>query len=142
MKLIRTSIVLCGLAALLPSPPDEAGASQTPAPSSMEMASAAASAVGDARGFCGRQPAVCETTRFVAHRLELKAKYAARLVYEWASDGKPAQPALQKIKPAKADPMTTGAAPATPLTVHLSQNTLRLEDLIPEWRSPLQARKS
>lgn len=145
MKIIRTSIMLCGLAVVLPNPPEDAGARLNVSPSSLEMASAAASAVNDARGFCGREPRVCETTRFIAQRLEVKAKYAARLVYEWASDDKDKATPAPRRKPAqqaKADPLITGSAPATAKPARRSQNTLHIEDLIPEWRSPLQPRTS
>jgi hypothetical protein len=141
MKIIRTSIVLCGLAVLLPSPPEDGAAGKQPGPSGFAVAAAAADAVGDARGFCGRQPAVCDTTGHVLRQLERKAKYAARLIYEWASDSSGA-PRPARSREAHSDPITTGATAPRPAAQRVSQNTLHLEDLIPEWRSPLGAARS
>ena len=49
----------------------------------------------DLASFCARQPGVCETAGFVAHKLELKAKYGARLIYEWASEANSTPVAVQ-----------------------------------------------
>ncbi len=43
---------------------------------------------------------------------------------------------------AQSDPLNTGSAPALHLAVAgESQSTLKLEDLIPEWRGPAKSRK-
>ena len=90
MRLIRTIILLTGGGLLLPSPPADpmqgTGVADATTMSAMEMLSSATSAFGDVAGFCGRQPGACETAAYVAAHLEAKAKYSAKLVYEWATD--------------------------------------------------------
>ncbi len=147
MRIIRTIIVLSGLAAFMPSPPDDV---QQAAP---DVASTDVSDTGyfevatntfsDLTTFCARQPGVCETAGFVAHKLELKAKYGARLIYDWANEAN--TPAAVQPEVAKgSDPIETGSmklASAKKLR-QSSQSTLRLDDLIPVWRRPASAKTS
>ena len=88
----------------------------------------------DVASFCDRQPGVCKTAGYVAYKLERKAKYGARMIYEWANEAKPANSTLA----ISVDPITTGS-PA-PIVAHansfVSQSTLRIEDVIPAWRGP------
>jgi len=144
MRIIRTIFFFGAIAILMPSPPEESGraslmasASQVSTPEVIYAASRAVSDVGD---FCGRQPLVCKTAGFIAHKLEAKAKYSAKLIYEWANEaGRPtgAQEALEVEHLATASlPKIADNAGEPP------QNTLKVEDLIPDWRDPLPARKS
>jgi hypothetical protein len=146
MRLIRTIILLTGAGLLLPSPPSDpllgAGDADATTVSAMEMLSSATSAFSDVAGFCGRQPAACETAAYVAAHLEAKAKYSARLVYEWATEGE--QPAGHVVIPVQAqqqaDPLRTGSPAPLELTrAAANQSTLRLDDLIPAWRGPVPA---
>ena len=149
MRLIRTILVLTGAGFLLPSPPETTTAANTTVikqeVSTLEMLSSATSAVGDVASFCVRQPEVCETAAYVAGKLEAKAKYSARLIYEWASEStsSPALPAATQ-EAIKVDMITTGstklalAEPPKPK----SQSTLKIEDLIPEWRGPVEKPKA
>jgi hypothetical protein len=163
MRLIKLLLLLSGVAFFLPSPPDgpkgagqavgeaQAGAEVSP----LAMISSASLAFADAAAFCQRQPGVCQTAGYVVAKLEAKAKYSVRLAYEWANEkesgettpetGRSAAPdALEAIQ---ADLMTTqstaGAAMAGASTAVAkeSQSTLKLEDLIPEWRGPSNPRK-
>jgi hypothetical protein len=143
MHLIKTSFVVALVIFLLPTPPEpegEAGlAEQSRLPSQVDLIAAASNAVADAGAFCQRQPGVCETASYLMYKFEAKAKYGVRLIYEWAN-----QPAAAEEGQSFAeqtvivDPLTTGSArqvEAVPLRT-ASQNTLRLEDLIPVWRGP------
>jgi hypothetical protein len=138
MRIFRTVILLTGLAIFLPSPPETAGASKTATASADQsgLIGSATLAIVDAAGFCGRQPAVCQTASFVAGKLEAKAKYNVKLLYEWANgpSDKAAPPVPQSVA---SDPLKTGTAADAPVRLAGGQSTLRLEDLIPEWRGPL-----
>lgn len=150
MRLIRTILLLTGGGFLLPSPPETAPPQGQPvqASSTIAVISSATSAFSDVASFCTRQPGVCETAGYVAGRLEAKAKYSAKLIYEWASDAT-ADPAVPQgsQEAIKVDMMKTGSvqmADSTPQQQQKpqeSQSTLKIEDLIPEWRGPATPRK-
>jgi hypothetical protein len=102
MGILRTLIVVGAGFALMPSPPPGPPGEPAPAgPGNFAYLAAAAETVADMRGFCQRNPNACETAGVVGHMLEGKAKYSAKLVYEWANDGK-TKP--QETKTAAADP--------------------------------------
>ena len=147
MRLIRTLLVLSGAGFLIPSPPEEVaignGGVVTQQVSTLEVLSSASSAVTDVAGFCTRQPEVCSTAGYVAGKLEAKAKYGVKLIYEWAAEST-SDPALpRKSQEANtADLLKTGtivadAAEAEPG----SQSTLKLQDVIPPWRGPGKTKK-
>ncbi len=107
---------------------------------------AAYSTVSDISTFCSRNPQVCETGKQALNIMEAKAKYGARLVYEWATAatgaGSPSESPMAIHKNADQsafiDPhtpvSTTGAAVV--VADGGSQNTLKIEDIIPEWAGP------
>lgn len=146
MRLIRTIVLLGGAAIFLPSPPadDMADASSSgPAPvSAVEMLTQAISAISDVTSFCQRQPGACETAIALATHLEAKARYNARLIYEWAAEtDRPVGHAEVPVVVPGVDPIHTGsAARALRIPEPLRQSTLRPDDLIPAWRSPVTAR--
>lgn len=147
MRILRTTIVLAGVAAFMPSPPEDVNQA-APSVASAEASDTgyievAANTFSDLTSFCVRQPGVCETAGFVAHKLELKAKYGVRLIYEWANEAN-TTPVVQPELAKGSDPIETGSMklasakqlPQTP------QSTLRLDDLIPVWRGPAAAKTS
>lgn len=149
MGILRTIIILSGVTAFIPSPPEDAQqVGKNPVSSQIAEASylqAATSTFSDLATFCERQPGVCKTAGFVAYKLELKAKYGVRLIYEWANEVNP--PAPSNASPELADttdPITTGsnrvASAEKPAVI--SQSTLRIEDLIPLWRGPVAPKNS
>jgi len=149
MRIFRTIILLSGITLFMPSPPDDAGqARQSAANGNLTDTGyfqVATNTFSDLAAFCVRQPGVCETAGFVAHKLELKAKYGVRLIYEWANEANTAPAsALQPDIADGSDPIETGsmklASAKQPLLA--SQSTLRLEDLIPVWRGPVSAKTS
>jgi Family of unknown function (DUF5330) len=94
MGILRTLLVLGAGLALLPSPPPgPTGEPVTNGPGSFAYLAAAAETVADMRGFCQRNPNACATAAVVAGMVEGKAKYSAKLVYEWANEGKTTQTA-------------------------------------------------
>lgn len=147
MRILRTTIVLAGVAAFMPSPPEDVNQA-APSVASAEASDTgyievAANTFSDLTSFCVRQPGVCETAGFVAHKLELKAKYGVRLIYEWANEAN-TTPVVQPELAKGSDPIETGSmklasAKQLPQT---SQSTLRLDDLIPVWRGPAAAKTS
>ena len=149
MRIFRTIILLSGITVFMPSPPDDANQV------TQSVASAKASDTGyfevatntfsDLAAFCARQPGVCKTAGFVAHKLELKAKYGVRLIYEWANEANPVpSSALHPDLANGTDPIETGSTKLTlakrpPLA---SQSTLSLGDLTPVWRDPATLKNS
>lgn len=148
MRILRTLMLLAGVSAFMPSPPEEqtlTTADQAQASTAVPgLVSAASSAVSDVASFCIRQPGVCEAAGYVATKMEAKAKYSVRLIYEWASDASNEPKASPLENQADAgDPINTGStqladAAAAP---DKSQSTLTIEDLIPEWRGPARHKK-
>lgn len=147
MRIIRTIIVLSGIAAFMPSAPEDVNQAG-PATASAEVSDTgylevATNTFSDLASFCARQPGVCETAGFVAHKLELKAKYGVRLIYEWANEAN-TTPVVQPEIADGSDPIETGSmklASAKKLPKN-SQSTLRLGDLIPVWRGPASPKTS
>ena len=99
MGILRTVFVLGGALMLLPSPPPgPAGEVAPKTAGNFAYLAAAAETVADLKGFCNRNPMACETAGTVATLVEGKAKYSAKLVYEWANDGKANKPPLQSAE--------------------------------------------
>jgi hypothetical protein len=156
MGLIRKAILIGGVIAAMPSPPpDGQDNTQMAAQSSLGAGIAYVSAVGatvsDAQGFCGRQPAVCSTAQYFATTLQGKAKYSARLVYQWANDAgvaakpaeAPGQMVAQQTAPAQPVPIPV-AAPALRKKTHVNvadNADLKIEDLINDMHGTLPPAK-
>ena len=143
MGLIRKIIVVGGALMAMPSPPpdgkDMPGAQNNTPSSSWTFISAAADTVADMKGFCERKPQVCGTAQYLAGSLEGKAKYSAKLVYEWASDRAAGPAPSRNATPSevRSDPITT-ASMGLRLTPQIEgRSTLKMEDLIPQWRGTL-----
>jgi Family of unknown function (DUF5330) len=108
MQIVRTTLLLMAAAIFAPSPPPSADipASVTPA-----LFSAATQSFQDVQNFCRKQAGVCETAAYVAARLEVKARYGAILLFDWANE-------------TTSDPSRS------------SKSTLALNDFVPGWRKP------
>ncbi len=146
MRMIRVLMYVGGSACLLPSPPQPAvpqaavnQAAGTALPPE-DMVAAAVSAADDLSGFCSRQPQACETAHAVLAKLEAKAKYSFRLLYEWAVHPEVEQAPAGAPPGLRADPMPTGSLTRIAAAPE-SQSTLTLEDLIPEWRGPAETKR-
>jgi hypothetical protein len=87
MGMLRTSLVLGVILFALPSPPvDPAVDGDTVPASTGTYLAAAFDAVADVKSFCARKPFVCDTAGQLASSVERKAKYSAKLIYEWANE--------------------------------------------------------
>lgn len=141
MRIFRTLILLTGVAILMPSPPDD-GMQKRPAEvSAPAMLGSATMAFADAASFCNRQPQVCVTAGYVAGKVQAKAKYSVRLIYEWAAESS-AEPQVSPFTDrAGIDPIRTGSAAVAEAGLE-GQSSLTIEDLIPAWRGPAAAKKS
>jgi hypothetical protein len=143
MRLIRAAIYLGVIAFLLPSPPEQpaaqnaalgmAGAAPAPGASNGDLLAAAVDAVDDVSGFCTRQPTVCDTARILLVKLEAKAKYGMRLIYQWAETPEPATPPAAGTEAKLGDPITTSTVAGDQ---HPAKDALRPADLRPKWRPP------
>jgi hypothetical protein len=141
MGLLRKAIVLGGIIFAMPSPPATVETTQMAQAvddsTSWNYIAVAADTVADMKSFCDRKPQVCITARYIAVTMEGKAKYSAKLLYEWASESTAGQTAMMPKDLAKADPINTGTLPAK-LRGSLAENsTLKIEDLVPEWHGTL-----
>jgi hypothetical protein len=87
MGILRTSLILGAIIFALPSPPQVAGTEdEAGSVSTVAYVAAAAEAFGDVKNFCTRKPFVCDTAGQLASSVERKAKYSAKLIYEWANE--------------------------------------------------------
>ncbi len=144
MSIIKASFVMALVVFLMPSPPDNgqnAGMQgQQQLPSQVNLVSAASNTVTDLHSFCQRQPGVCQTAGYLMWKAEAKVKYSVKLIYEWANQGPVAGDTLPGYanQAVVVDPMTTGSTRmiAANDVKAPSQNTLKLQDLIPTWRGP------
>lgn len=139
MGILRYTIILGAAALAMPNPPPSAeqGGAVPQTASSFAYVAAAAETFADLRAFCVRRPGVCQTAGHVAGTMEAKAKYSAKLIYEWANEASSAETHGTSLPPdmTETDPIATGTTGASKGAA-VSQSTLRLEDLIPEWRAP------
>ncbi len=146
MGLIRKAIFVSGLVFAMPSPPAtmQAGqvASVMPDSTSWAYIAAAADTVSDLKDFCVRKPQVCSTAQYIAGSMEGKAKYGAKLVYDWANESANGQniTAAPEIT-ATVEPNITVVL-KTKLHGTIAENsTLKMEDLVPVWRGTLTQAK-
>ncbi len=131
-----------------------------------EMISVAIGTFADVASFCERQPQTCEVLSNIADIAQAKAKYSIRLAYEWANGSPAAGLQLKGTLPVSgpgeaidlgpapssdaglttgvsnifksslaADPVVTGSF-ARMASADEGSNTLRIDDLVPEWRGP------
>ncbi len=116
---------------------------------------AAVTTVGDLSSFCTRNPQVCETGSAAAAAFETKAKQGVRMIYDWATGGDdrnnaeslepaavPDRAATLRPDPHRVDTIVTGSFQVASGNKPRSQNTLRLDDIIPEWSGPRKRRSA
>lgn len=145
MGLFRKIIVVGGVLLVLPSPPQSAQNSASLAVSAETWGyiSAAAETVSDFKSFCERKPQVCVAAQYLAVSLEGKAKYNAKLIYEWANESVANKPKLVNIPAnlATVDPISTSSSDRAIAATEIGSSTLRIDDLLPEWQSKLAHKK-
>ena len=139
MGILRNTVILGAVVLAMPNPPASERADGVVAEnaSSFAYVAAAAETFADLRAFCERRPGVCQTAGHIAGTMEAKAKYSAKLIYEWANEAGGADAYATSMPPdlAEADPIATGTTGGSKGQM-ISQSTLKLEDLIPEWKAP------
>lgn len=145
MGLIRKAIFIGGLVFAMPSPPVTVQPGQTasvlPDSTSWAYITVAAETVADLKSFCDRKPQVCTSAQYIAGSMEGKAKYSAKLIYEWASESTKGQSGVLPDNMAAVDPNTT-VVMKTKLRGTIAENsTLKMEDLVPTWRGTLAPQK-
>ena len=145
MGLLRKAIVLGGVILAMPSPPATVQTTQMAQAmadsTSWTYIAAAADTVADMKSFCERKPQVCITARYIAVTMEGKAKYSAKIIYEWASESTGGQTALMPKNLAAADPINTGTVQVKLRGTLAENSTLKIEDLVPEWHGTLSPDK-
>ncbi len=130
MGLIRKAIVLGGVLLALPSPPavqQMAGGQANFQSSTFATITAAADTVADFKGFCQRRPQACVIGQYLAYTLENKAKYTARLLYEWAN---PMAANQEQIAETAAVPKHTKVTPPLRLATLTEAKPSKIEDLL------------
>jgi Family of unknown function (DUF5330) len=141
MGLLKKAIVIGGVIFAMPSPPVVLQPGQTaqtmPDSTSWAYFAAAADAVADMKSFCDRKPQVCSTAQYLAVTMEGKAKYSAKLLYEWANESTHGQTASLPQNLAASDPITTGTVKLKLRGTLAENSTLKIEDLVPEWHGTL-----
>jgi hypothetical protein len=128
MFMLRIAIVLCIVALFLPSSPEE----------KQRVYTGVSEAVENVRTFCVRNAAFCENTSMMANAVAQRVYYGAQLVYEAALGAPSDQQEWDRERPypsqddmrAPRRESRTNAEPAR------SSNTLRRDDLAPDWRGP------
>lgn len=145
MGLIRKAIFMGGIIFAMPSPPATMQADQTaqvmPDSTSWTYIAAAADTVSDLKSFCERKPQVCTTAQYIAGSVEGKARYSARLVYEWANESAKGQSVSLPEITASVEPNTTVIL-KNKLRGTIGDNfTLKMEDRVPAWHGTLAPEK-
>jgi hypothetical protein len=130
MGAIRTSMLVLAVAVMLPSPPESRQGSL--------LVHSAIRAMSNIGVLCTGKDE-CTTAEYVLGRIEAKARYNLNLLYAWASH--PEEDLAPIANQARVDPIITGSAMRLATGKgDASQNTLRIDDLIPSWRGPSQAK--
>jgi len=136
-----------------------------------QLVSVAIGTFTDVSSFCERQPVTCRVMSDVTSIAQAKAKYSIRLANEWAAgtDGDTTYPAADDAIPvfgtdretntfpepdaaggksirdlidsSSADPLITGSTRKV-AEADAGTNTLRIEDILPDWRGPEPSRQS
>ena len=133
MGLIRKAIFVGGILFALPNPPapqQVAGADAAPQSSTFATISAAAETIADFKGFCERRPQACVTGQYLAATLEGKAKYTARLLYDWANPTTAPQEQIAQGPTKKALPLPKVGQPPLRLATLTETKPTTIEDLL------------
>jgi Family of unknown function (DUF5330) len=88
MGILRKAIVAGGLFAALPTPPQGANVhpvEQQAGPGTLAYVAAASDTFADVSSFCQRRPMACDVAHYIAVTTQAKAKYSAKIIYEWAN---------------------------------------------------------
>lgn len=136
MRIIRTLLVLGGLAVFLPAPPgDHVSASQEEGPANTQgLLAALTLTVADLFDLCTEGDWSCDLAGRTAAHVESKVRYSVWLAYEWAVT--PSPRARLEVGDAGADTSSATTTLSSP-----NASTLRLDDMVPVWRGPVRQNK-
>ena len=134
MRIIRTFLVLGGIAVFLPAPPgDQISGSQEERPAAPQgLLATTALAVADLFDLCIEGDWTCDLAGRSAAHLESKIKYSVWLAYDWAVTPSP----RARLQVGDAGNGTSSSVSSSPDT-----STLRLDDMVPAWRGPAPQNK-
>ena len=134
MRIIRTLLVLGGIAVFLPAPPDDQiSESQEERPAAPQgLLATTAFAVADLFDLCVEGDWTCDLAGRSAAHLESKVKYSVWLAYDWAVTPSP----RARLQVGNAGNGTSSSVSSSPDT-----STLRLDDMVPAWRGPAPQNK-
>jgi hypothetical protein len=121
MGILRKAIVAGGMFVALPMPPQSGpvqSVEQTVGPGTFAYMAAASDTFADVSSFCQRRPTACNVAQYIAVTAQAKAKYSAKIVYEWANTRDAAQ------TPAPGLPIQAADANAIPLPIEKPANFL------------------
>jgi hypothetical protein len=121
MGILRKAIVAGGLFAALPMPPPGAQVQlveQQAGPGTFAYVAAASDTFADVSSFCQRRPMACDVGQYIAVTAQAKAKYSAKMVYEWANT-----PDTAKL-PSQVEVVQTAEADTIPLPIERPANLL------------------
>jgi hypothetical protein len=131
MRIVRTFVVLGGIAVFLPAPPGDqvSGSQEERAAAPQGLLAALTLTVADLFGLCAEGDWSCDLAGRSAAHLESKIKYSVWLAYDWAVT--PSPRARLQVGDAGADISSAAPSSSTP-----NASTLRLDDMVPAWRGP------
>ena len=150
MGILRTAFWVSAVIILLPvgndNTPGGGKPGETAHVTAQNMVVAASSTAGDVSEFCTRQPGVCETGGAMFRLFEAKAKNGVKLIYHWASDANLVAPATASGSDKPGELMANNDLDHLIGEVSLKtaaekprqgeKNTLKLEDVLPDWSGP------
>jgi hypothetical protein len=127
MGLIRTSCVFGAIVFALPVPDSmiHAGITDQPSP----IMAAAKETFTDVKSFCAQQSDVCSSADYLAGRIQAKATYSMKLIFDWANEALATQHAVLPLDEAAADMIQTGSTAASV--------QLTISDLVAGWRGSI-----
>jgi hypothetical protein len=121
MGILRKAIVAGGMFAALPMPP-HGGQMETAellaGPGTFAYVAAASDTFADVTSFCQRRPMACNVAQYIAVAAQAKAKYSAKIVYEWANTPDVVPSTVEAL------PSQTANAESIPLPIEKPANLL------------------
>jgi hypothetical protein len=100
---------------------------------------AAGRTISDLGGFCDRNPDVCERTGAIVEGIIRKVRNTVHMIEEAIGDGEPQDGPDYGPRDRSGGPRQQRGAAVNMMiapAVNDSQNTLRPDDLAPQWRGP------
>ncbi len=131
MSLMRTAFWLGLLIMVLPIEQDPADKAETPDVTAWQALGAAQAVYTDLSGFCGRNPAACETGEAAAKTFGNKAKASVKVIYNYLSDEDKASagPMPARSAPAR-DAETREAASREAVSREAKPHTVKTQEIL------------